>query len=120
LKIIGEPFWLPDSAHQAQFQAETASLMKSGHESLPVAAVAALQEGNKILAIKLVREARGLGLKQANDEVSAYISSSPELREKFAVIAERGRRGCLMTIAIVVAVVVAVVVSRSYRMQAGL
>lgn len=89
--------------------------MSSGKASLPVAAIAALQEGNKILAIKLVREARGLGLKQANDEVSTYIASSPELREKFAAIAARGRRGCLMTIAIVVAVIVAVVVSRSYR-----
>lgn len=89
--------------------------MSSGQTGLPVAAIAALQEGNKILAIKLVREARGLGLQQANDEVSAYIAGSPALREKFAAIAARGRRGCLMTIAIVVAVIVAVVVSRSYR-----
>jgi hypothetical protein len=87
----------------------------SGHARLPVAAIAALQEGNKIRAIKLVREAQGLGLKEANDEVSAYIASQPELREKFAAIAARGRRGCLMTIAIVVAMVVSVVVFRSYR-----
>ena len=89
-------------------------IQNSGPANLPVAAIAALQEGNKILAIKLVREARGLGLQQANDEVSAYIASRPELREKFAAIAARGRRGCLMALAIVVAVVVAVVVFRSY------
>ena len=89
--------------------------MSPGHTGLPVAAIAALQEGNKIRAIRLVREARGLGLKEANDEVSAYIATRPELREKFAAIAERGRRGCLMTIGIVVATVVAVVVARSFR-----
>jgi hypothetical protein len=83
--------------------------------TLPVAAIAALQEGNKLLAIKLVREATGLGLKEANDQVTAYIASRPELQVRFAAIAERGRRGCLMVIAIVVATLVAVVVFRSYR-----
>jgi hypothetical protein len=84
-------------------------------KSIPVAAVAALQEGNKILAIKLVRESSGLGLKEANEQVSAYIASRPDLQEKFAVIAARGRRGCLMAIAIIVAATVAVIVSRGYR-----
>jgi hypothetical protein len=89
--------------------------MGSGRETLPVAAIAALQEGNKILAIKLVREATGSGLKEANDRVSAYIASRPELRERFGEMAERGRKGCLMVIAIVAAVVAAVVASQMYK-----
>jgi hypothetical protein len=90
-------------------------VMGSGMSDLPVAAIAALQEGNKILAIKLVREATGLGLKQSSDQVSAYIARSPELREKFAAIAARGRRGCLLVIAAVVAAIVAAIVSQHYR-----
>jgi Ribosomal protein L7/L12 C-terminal domain len=89
--------------------------MSSDKVSLPVAAIAALQEGNKIQAIKLVREASGLGLKESNDAVTAYIASRPELREKFGAMAERGRRGCLLTIATVVAIIVAVVVYQSLR-----
>jgi hypothetical protein len=88
--------------------------MSSPKAAIPVAAVVALQEGNKIQAIKLVREATGLGLKQANDLTSAYIASDPALQEKFAAIAARGRRGCLMTIAMIVAAIVAYVVARSY------
>jgi hypothetical protein len=85
------------------------------HEKLPVAAIAALQEGNKILAIKLVRDATGLGLKEAHDAVSAYIASRPELRERFAAIAERGRRGCMLAIGIVAAVIAAIVAAQLYR-----
>jgi hypothetical protein len=89
--------------------------MGSGRESLPVAAIAALQEGNKILAIKIVREHTRLGLKEAHDLVSAHIASRPELREQFGEMAERGRRGCLLVIAIVAAVVAAVITSQLYR-----
>jgi hypothetical protein len=89
--------------------------MCAGGESIPVAAIAALQEGNKIQAIKLVREATGKGLKESNDLVSAYIAHSPELQEKFAAIAARGRRGCLLVIAAVVAAIVAAIVAQHYR-----
>lgn len=90
-------------------------MTNSGKENLPLAAIAALQEGNKILAIKLVREATGLGLKESNDLVSAYIAGRPELRERFGAIAARGRRGCLLVIALVAAVIAAVVASQLYR-----
>jgi hypothetical protein len=46
---------------------------------LPHAAVAALQQGNKIEAIKLTREVTGLGLKEAKDAVEAYLRAHPEL-----------------------------------------
>lgn len=47
--------------------------------SLPAAAVAALHEGRKIHAIKIVRRERGVELKAAKDEVDAYIRSQPAL-----------------------------------------
>ncbi len=40
---------------------------------LPEAAIAALRAGNKIDAITIVREATGLGLKEAKDAVEQYV-----------------------------------------------
>jgi len=40
--------------------------------SLPPAVVAALQQGNKIEAIRLLREKTGLGLKDAKDAVESF------------------------------------------------
>ena len=47
--------------------------------SLPAAAIAALHEGRKIDAIRIVRRERGVELKQAKDEVDDYIRSQPAL-----------------------------------------
>jgi ribosomal protein L7/L12 len=49
---------------------------------LPNAAVAALNGGNKIQAIKIVRAARGMDLKSAKDCVDRYVLSHPELQAK--------------------------------------
>ena len=62
---------------------------------LPAAAVAALQRGNKIEAIKLVREERGLGLKEAKDLVDQYVQSQPALQNQIAAAQAEKRRGCL-------------------------
>ena len=43
-----------------------------GGSSLPAAAVAAIEAGNKIVAIKIVREEWRLGLREAKDAVDAY------------------------------------------------
>jgi ribosomal protein L7/L12 len=45
--------------------------------SLPAAAVSALQRGNKIEAIKIVRQERNIGLKEAKDAVDEYLRSQP-------------------------------------------
>jgi ribosomal protein L7/L12 len=84
--------------------------MGNTEPALPVAAIAALHEGNKIEAIKQVRAATGLGLKESSDLVHAYIARQPALQEKFAAAAERTKRGCLFMIAAVVALVAAVAV----------
>lgn len=46
---------------------------------LSAEALAALHEGRKIDAIKILREERGLGLKEAKDEVDTYLRDHPEL-----------------------------------------
>ncbi len=49
---------------------------------LPKAAVEALWHGNVIEAIKVVREERNIGLKEAKSLVNAYIASQPALKKK--------------------------------------
>jgi hypothetical protein len=51
--------------------------MADTNPPLPPAALSALRQGNKIEAIKEVRAAHGLGLKEAKDLVDAYASSHP-------------------------------------------
>lgn len=43
-------------------------------------AVAALEAGQKIQAIKIVRAKQGIGLKEAKQLVDAYISDNPHLQ----------------------------------------
>jgi ribosomal protein L7/L12 len=51
--------------------------------TLSEAAVAALQRGNKIEAIKLLRMQQGIGLKEAKDLVEAYLRTQPALQSTF-------------------------------------
>lgn len=53
-------------------------------QNLPAAAVEALGRGQKIEAIKIVREIKGLGLKDSKDAVDHYLKSRPDLEQKFA------------------------------------
>lgn len=69
---------------------------------LPQAALSALQQGRKIEAIKLVREAEGLGLKEAKDRVEAYVAGDPMLKERLAAESAGGLRGCLIAVALLV------------------
>ena len=48
---------------------------------LPAEVVAAIEAGRKIDAIKLLREAKGLGLKEAKHEVDAYLRAHPPVRQ---------------------------------------
>ena len=58
--------------------------MAERSEVLPPEAIDALQRGNKIEAIKLVREAQRLDLKDAKDRVDAYVENDPALKQKLA------------------------------------
>jgi ribosomal protein L7/L12 len=65
------------------------------NEELPPEAVAALSQGRTIEAIKRVREARKIGLKEAKDAVDQYLSARPELKRKLAAAQAEARRGFL-------------------------
>jgi ribosomal protein L7/L12 len=49
---------------------------------LPKAAVEALWQGNVIEAVKVVRQERDIGLKEAKEAVETYIASEPALKKK--------------------------------------
>jgi len=53
--------------------------MPDASRPLPPAAVAALSNGNKIEAIKIVRQEWGTDLKDAKDAVDAYVRTQPAL-----------------------------------------
>ena len=63
--------------------------------SLSLAAVAALQQGNKIEAIKIVRAERNLGLKEAKDAVEQYVRGQPALQAALAASQADSRRRML-------------------------
>lgn len=62
---------------------------------LPDAVVAALQRGNKIEAIKRLREDWGIDLKEAKDQVDRFVAADPVLRRKIRSTTVSGARGCL-------------------------
>lgn len=68
---------------------------------IPTAAILALQEGNRIQAIKLTREALGVGLKESVLAVDRYLTANPALKLKFdeAWRQQRRRTGSWMTLA---------------------
>ena len=55
------------------------------NESLPPAALRALQQGRMIEAIKIVRTEHNLGLKQAKEKVEQYMQQHPELLQQIRV-----------------------------------
>ncbi len=59
---------------------------------LPAAAVAALTNGRKIEAIKIVRQEWGLGLKQAKDAVESYVAAHPMLANQAREANEGARK----------------------------
>ena len=64
--------------------------MAGFNEDLPPQVVAALERGQKIEAIKLLRELRGIGLKEAKDVVDDYV---PERRAGGVSVVQSGRHG---------------------------
>ena len=61
--------------------------------AFPPAAVAALEQGNTIEAIKIVRLDRGLGLKESKDLVDAYLKSRPDLQRRLEAAQAEARQG---------------------------
>lgn len=77
---------------------------------LPPDAIEALQRGQKLEAIKRLRDYSGLDLKEAKAAVEAHIGRDPALRARMAQAqAESARRG---TIVLVIVAVLAILVWR--------
>jgi hypothetical protein len=75
--------------------------------ALSSSAIAALYKGNKLEGIKIVRQERKIGLKEAKDVVEEYLASQPSLESNIAAAQSEGKRGVLLwLIAIVVLVIV--------------
>jgi len=77
--------------------------------TLPPDAIAALNKGDKIEAIKIVRVARHIGLKQSKDLVETYLATQPALQRKIEMKQAETRRGCLIWIVSLTLIAVAVV-----------
>lgn len=63
--------------------------------AFPPAAVAALEQGNTIEAIKIIRLDRGLGLKESKDLVDAYLKSRPDLQRRLQAAQAEAKQGCV-------------------------
>ena len=64
--------------------------------------ISALHRGNKIEAIKLLREEQGIGLKEAKDAVDAYVRTQPDLAAIFAAAQSRTSRSVLLWLLILI------------------
>ena len=64
----------------------------SRYRELPLEAVTLLNEGRVVEAIKSVRQAEGLGLKEAKGRVDAYLAREPLLRAQIELRQRAARR----------------------------
>lgn len=81
--------------------------MGQGNEAIPLDAISALERGNKIEAIKLVREAQGIGLKEAKDAVEDYIKQNPAVTAKFEAVQAANRGNPWLWLLLIIGLVIA-------------
>jgi Ribosomal protein L7/L12 C-terminal domain len=73
--------------------------------TLPLEAVSALHRGNKIEAIKVVREQQGVDLKEAKHRVEQFLRAEPSIQASFDEVRARSGQGALWWVAAIIAVV---------------
>lgn len=78
--------------------------MTKGDTELPPMVVDALTRGRKIEAIKLLRKARGIGLKEAKEALDAYSPNEPPVSG--SVVSGGGSRLPWLVVAILLALLV--------------
>ncbi|GJL51228.1 ribosomal protein L7/L12 [Candidatus Nitrospira salsa] len=69
--------------------------------------VAALWEGKKINAIKLLREEQNLGLKEAKDLIDQHIQHNPALQKQFSLFHSEDIRGVGFVLLVILMLVLA-------------
>jgi hypothetical protein len=75
--------------------------------TLPSEAVSCLRQGRVIDAIKIVRAAHGIQLKEAKDMVDAYVASQPTLKQIMAARQAEAKTQLLRWLVIVACLVAA-------------
>ncbi len=70
--------------------------MMDANTELPAEAVASLEIGNKIEAIKIVRMSSGLGLKESKERVEKYMLEHPDLLQRYSVVRSEQNKGAFM------------------------
>lgn len=80
--------------------------MNTSTIELPSDAVAELEKGNKIGAIKSVRIAKGLDLKDSKDLVDAYLREHEDLQQRFSVIQSEHNSGALLKFLLLIGIAV--------------
>jgi len=60
---------------------------------MPFTAITAMENGNKIDAIKIVREETGLGLKEAKELVEQYVKQNPAIKTQLEVQQRESMQG---------------------------
>ena len=79
-------------------------------QPIPLEAVTLLNEGEVGQAVKAVRQAEGLGLREAKRRVDAYLSREPLLRAQLELQQRARRRKFFFWFVLVDAVIIAAVV----------
>ncbi|MFZ4619800.1 MAG: ribosomal protein L7/L12 [Bacteroidota bacterium] len=80
--------------------------MKSAVSEIPSEAVAALEQGSKIEAIKIVRTATGLDLKDSKDLVETYLREHQDLQQRFSAIQSEHGKNALMKFLLLAAIAI--------------
>ena len=75
----------------------------NSHPELPGEAIAALTRGSKIDAIKSVRIARGVGLKEAKDIVEQFLATSPQVKSRMAAANKESARNGISVLLLIAA-----------------
>lgn len=76
--------------------------MPTAPPSLPSNAVAALERGDKIGAIKHLRTQQPLSLKEAKDLVEAHLAANAGLRQRYEDVARSQRSGLFGVVLVIV------------------
>jgi ribosomal protein L7/L12 len=77
--------------------------------TLPLEAVSALHSGNKIEAIKIVREQQGVDLKEAKQRVEQFLRAEPAFQASFAEMRARSGQSALWWVAAIIGVIAVLV-----------
>ena len=78
--------------------------MNDANKDLPAEAIAALERGSKIEAVKCVRIAYGIGLKEAKDIVEQFLERSQSLKKHMVSANVESAKGGLKWLLIIAAI----------------